>query len=217
MKKFLLCLTALSLFMALGCNKDTQTETAASASETKKNTPKLDTIKLDLSSMDCEKIDINEDGKIDQKIYSKNGVTQCVVRDLNFDGVTDMTEFYRDGIHYRDEIDLDFDEICDLIVTYENGVAVKKEYSYDFDSNRHGIQFFDSNGNRTEVRRDNDGDGKYDTIEHYRPGEDEPYRVDSTLKAEKSETDKNIKTDNNNENSDNTVSPESQGTNETAK
>lgn len=179
MRKILLFLTVFCLLTALGCSKNNESKTAADAAADDENEHKLDTLQIDTSVLDCEKIDINNDGKIDQTIYSKDGVLQVVIRDLNFDGVTDMTEFYKDGVHYRDEIDLDFDAKCDLIVTYENEKPVKKEFSHDFEENQHGTQFFDTKGNRTEIRRDNDSDGDYDVIEYYHPGEDEPYKVEN--------------------------------------
>ncbi len=164
----------LCMFMAFGCNKDKDVKSA-----TGDDASKLQTVELSTSGLELEKIDINNDGKVDQQVYSKDGKPKYIIRDFNFDGLTDMIEFYDDnGKHTRDEIDLDYDGNCDLIVTYENEVVKKKEFSIDFESNRHGIQMFDAQGNRTEIRRDTDHDGVIDTIEYYNAGEDEPYKVD---------------------------------------
>ena len=160
--------------MLIGCNKDKDVNSASA-----EDAAKLHTTELKVSGLDLEPIDINNDGKVDQQVYSKDGVPKYIIRDFNFDGLTDMTEFYDDnGTHVRDEIDLDYDGNCDLIITYENDLPVKKEFSIDFEANRHGIQIFDAKGNRIEIQRDTDRDGKIDTIEHYNPGETEPYKVD---------------------------------------
>lgn len=163
-----------------GCNKDRHSKTAA-----EEDSSKLVQMDFDTSGLDVEKLDINQDGKVDQFIYSKDGVTQYARRDFNFDEIIDMTEIYKDGVHYRDEIDLDYDGICDLIVTYnEDGIPVKKEFSIDFQGNRHGTQLFDAQGNRTEIRRDTNGDGILDTAEYYLPGEDEPFKTTPISKTD---------------------------------
>lgn len=145
---------------------------------------KLQTRTIQTEGYDLQKIDINNDGKTDQFIYSKEGNIAFIIRDFNFDEVNDMTEFFEEGKHVRDEIDLDYDGICDLIITYENDLPVKKEYSVDFEGNRHGIQFFDSEGNRTSIHRDTDMDGKLDLVEYYKPGEEAPYRTEPITRVE---------------------------------
>lgn len=158
----------------MGCNKDKDVNAA-----TAENANKLRTTELKTTGLDLEKIDINNDGKVDQQVYSKDGVPRYIIRDFNFDDLTDMTEFYdENGKHVRDEIDLDYDGNCDLIVIYENDIPVKKEYAIDFESNRHGIQYFDAQGNRIKIERDTDRDGKVDSVEHYNAGENEPYKVE---------------------------------------
>lgn len=167
------------VFAGAGCSKNS--EDVKSAADVADN--KLVTQSFDVSGLDLEKIDINRDGKTDQRVYSKEGVVLYVVRDLNFDDKTDMTEFYDEsGMHVRDEIDLDYDGICDLIVTYENEIPVKKEFSVDFEGNRHGVQYFDSKGERTKIDHDYDADGNVDVVEYYNPKESEPYKVDDLRK-----------------------------------
>ena len=166
-----LCAVLLAGFVC-GCNKDKQAETAAGAAN------KLKTQELDTSSLEVKKIDINKDGRYDQYIYYDGDKIRYTQRDFNFDGIVDMTEFYEDGAHVRDEIDLDYDGICDVIITYKNELPVKKEYAVDFEGNRHGTQFFNEKGERIRIERDTDNDGKPDRIEHYNPGEEEPYKVD---------------------------------------
>lgn len=167
------------------CSKDNDAKTAASEAD---NT-QLKTKALDLSNVDKESIDINDDGKIDQTRYFvtlKNDEKQLkyVTHDINFDGIIDITEFYEDNFRVRDEIDLDYDGVCDLIISYKNGVISKKEYSVDFEGNRYGVQIFDENGNRVQIQRDTNNDGKMDVIEYYNPGEDEPYKVDDAAQKE---------------------------------
>lgn len=171
MKNLTILFTILCVLLTCGCNKDNKSKTAA------EDSTKLNPLELKTSGMDVEKVDINKDGIVDQQIYTKDDVVQYVIRDFNFDGLTDMTEFYEDGVHYRDEIDLDYDGICDLIVTYKDGVPIKKEYSIDFQGNKHGTQYFDSQGNRTEIHRDTNNDGVPDVIDHYKAGEDTPYNT----------------------------------------
>ena len=162
----------LLVVFAFGCNKNNDDEV--------KDPTKLQTQKIKTTGLNKEEIDINGDGKPDQFVYTKDNEIRYAQRDFNFDQVIDMTEFYNDdGDHVRDEIDLDYDGIVDLIITYKNDLPVKKEYSIDFEGNRHGVQIFDANGNRTEVRRDTNRDGKVDIIEHYNPGEGEPYKTEN--------------------------------------
>lgn len=177
-KAFYFVLVAM-IFAGTGCSKNS--EDVKSAADAVGN--KLVAQDYDVSGLDLESIDINNDGKTDQRIYSKNGIVQYVVRDLNFDGKTDITEFYDEaGRHTRDEIDLDYDGICDLIVSYEDEKPLKKEFSVDFEGNRHGIQYFDANGNRTKIDHDYDADGNVDVVEYYHPNESEPYKVDDLRK-----------------------------------
>ena len=166
----------LAMFLALtGCNKNS--EEVKSAADVAEN--KLQQQTFDVTGLELEEIDINGDGRADQRVYSQEGVVLYVVRDLNFDGKTDITEFYDvTGARSRDEIDLDYDGVCDLIVTYENDKPVKKEFSVDFEGNRHGVQLYDSNGNRTQINHDYDADGNVDVIEFYHPKESEPYKVE---------------------------------------
>lgn len=163
-----------------GCSKNS--EEVKSAADVADNN-KLVSQSFDVTGLDLEKIDINNDGKTDQRVYSKDGKVQYIVRDLNFDDKTDITEFYDEsGMRVRDEIDLDYDGICDLIVTYENEVPVKKEFSVDFEGNRHGVQYFDAKGDRTKIDHDYDADGNVDVVEYYNPKESEPYKVDDLRK-----------------------------------
>lgn len=163
---------------------------AACSSSNSKNDPnsaasskvKLNVLEMKTSGLDQEAFDLNEDGINDQVRYiarGKNGADEVryVTHDINFDGIIDITEFYEDGSHVRDEIDLDFDGVCDLVVKYKNGVVYSKEYSLDFEGNRHGIQFFNENGQRISIQRDTDGDGRLDTVESYEPDADEPYKI----------------------------------------
>ena len=172
MRKLTLIFFLISLCLTASCSKNESSETAAELSN------KLQTQSYSTSGLDLEQLDINKDGKVDQRIYSKNGVVQYAVRDLNFDNIQDMTSFYENGQLVRDEIDLDYDGICDVIVTYNNGVPVKKEFSTDFEGNRHGIQYFDTQGNRTEIHRDTNNDGMIDLIEYYHPNEEQPYKTE---------------------------------------
>lgn len=165
-------MTFLIAVLTFSCNKDNDVKSAAETDQTKLQTQEIDT-----SSFDLQKVDINNDGKIDQFVYTKDNVIQYAQRDFNFDGLIDMSEFYENGVHIRDEIDLDYDGVCDLIVTYQNDKPVKKEYSVDFEANKHGTQIFDANGNRTEIHRDTNTDGVVDTIEYYKPNETEPYKI----------------------------------------
>lgn len=163
------------IFVALSswaCSKGQDVNSAAGSASNKLQTQEVDT-----SSYDLQKIDMNNDGKVDQYVYTKDGVLQYAQRDFNFDGLIDLSEFYENGSHTRDEIDLDYDGVCDLIVTYQNDKPVKKEYSVDFEGNRHGTQFYDANGHRTEIHRDTNNDGTVDTIEFYNPNETEPYKI----------------------------------------
>lgn len=173
MRKIILFITAAAMLTAVGCNKKSET-----TSVTESTLKKLETQKLSTFGLDVQKVDMNNDGKPDQTIYTKDGVLQYAVRDFNFDGVKDMTEFYENGVHVRDEIDLDYDGICDVIVTYQNGLPVKKEFSIDFEGNRHGTQYFNSEGKRTEIHRDTNNNGVEDTIEYYNPDEDTPYKTE---------------------------------------
>ncbi|MCL2325765.1 MAG: hypothetical protein FWC40_04610 [Proteobacteria bacterium] len=162
--------------MLCACSKESSKLSPESPTESRK----LQTHKLDLSGLVVETLDINQDGIPDQWRYStKEGQLRYVLRDINFDGIIDMIEFHENSQHVRDEIDLDFDGICDLIITYQDGRVVLKDYSPDFKGYRYGQQIFDSQGHRIEVRRDTNGDGTFDTVEHYRPGEEEPYRIDN--------------------------------------
>lgn len=157
------------------CSKEQEVQTAV---EIKNNiSGKLQTAEIDTSVFELQKVDINNDGKVDQYVYTKEGVIQYAKRDFNFDNLIDLTEFYENGEHMRDEIDLDYDGVCDLIVTYKNGIPQRKEYSVDFEANRHGVQIFDAEGNRIEIHRDLNADGHVDTIEFYKPNEKEPYKI----------------------------------------
>lgn len=175
----------LQAFVTMSCSKDNEVKTAASEPDD----TRLKTKALDLSNVSKEAIDINDDGKIDQTRYFvtlKNDEKQLkyVTHDINFDGIIDITEFYEDNVRVRDEIDLDYDGVCDLIISYKNGVISKKEYSVDFEGNRYGVQLFDEKGNRVQIQRDTNNDGKMDVIEYYNPGEDEPYKVDDAAQIE---------------------------------
>ena len=175
----------LQVFVTMSCSKDNEVKTAASEPDD----TRLKTKALDLSNVSKEAIDINDDGKIDQTRYFvtlKNDEKQLkyVTHDINFDGIIDITEFYEDNVRVRDEIDLDYDGVCDLIISYKNGVISKKEYSVDFEGNRYGVQLFDEKGNRVQIQRDTNNDGKMDVIEYYNPGEDEPYKVDDAAQIE---------------------------------
>ena len=174
----LLMLVAACCFAA--CSSSNSKNDSKSAASSK---VKLDVLDMKTSGLDKEEFDLNEDGQIDQVRYIARGKNEAddqvryVTHDINFDGVIDITEFYEDGSHVRDEIDLDFDGICDLVVKYKNGVVYSKEYSLDFEGNRHGIQFFNENGQRISIQRDTDGDGRLDTVESYEPDAEEPYKV----------------------------------------
>lgn len=172
MKRACLC-SLIIAFLACSCNKDGKVESAA-----QKGKDKLQMQELDKSGLDLEEVDINGDTAPDQWVYSQGGALRYVQRDFNFDGIVDLTEFYDKGDRVRDEIDLDYDGIVDLVVTYKNGVPVRKEYSVDFEGNRHGVQYFDEKGNRTQIHRDANGDGKLDTIEYFEPGSDVPVKVE---------------------------------------
>ncbi len=169
MKKIGLCALIAACFLG-ACGKENAVENA---------TGKLRTQPLNTKGLETETIDINGDTAPDQWIYKQGSAVRYAQRDFNFDGVIDMTEFYEDGQHVRDEIDLDYDGIVDLIITYKNGIPAIKEYSVDFEGNRHGVQIFDEKGNRSEIRRDADGDGVLDTAEYYEPGSDEPSKIES--------------------------------------
>ncbi|MBQ9816541.1 MAG: hypothetical protein IJM59_03585 [Proteobacteria bacterium] len=172
MRQFILFLFVAALCISTGCSKDNKSNTAADADKTRLQTQSMDTFGLDL-----EQIDINHDGVIDQRIYTKNGELRYAVRDLNFDNIEDMREFYENGQHVRDEIDLDYDGNCDLIITYQNDVPIKKEFSIDFQSSHYGTQYY-SSSQKTEVHLDTNSDGNMDTVEYYRPGEQEPYKTE---------------------------------------
>ena len=166
---------ALVAVLAPGCDKNKNSNSAADAN-------KLVQQELDKDGLRKVAIDINKDGRYDQYIYyTDDDQMKYAQRDFNFDGFVDMTEFYDGGKHVRDEIDLDYDGICDLIITYENDLPVRKEYAVDFEGNRHGVQYFDANGNRIRIERDTNTDGRPDRIEYYNPNEEEPYKVDQSF------------------------------------
>ena len=171
-RNFILVTICLLISFLWACSQDKDVN---SASET--DTIKLQTQKVDTSSFDLQKVDINNDGRVDQFFFTKDGVIQYAQRDFNFDTLIDMSEFYENGVHVRDEIDLDYDGVCDLIVTYQNDKPIKKEYSVDFEANRHGTLIFDANGNKIEVHRDTNTDGTVDVIEYYKPNANEPYKI----------------------------------------
>ena len=173
MKRIGLCTLIFACFLC-SCNKDESGEKA-----TQKDTGKLQTQALEREGLDVETLDINGDTEPDQWIYKRDGAVRYIQRDFNFDGIIDLTEFYEGSKRVRDEIDLDYDGIVDLIVTYKNEVPVRKEYSVDFEGNRHGVQYFDEKGNRTQIHRDTNGDGKLDTIEYFESGSESPVRVEA--------------------------------------
>jgi len=165
----------IALLLCASCSKKTSKLSPESVIESRK----LQTHSIDLSGLVAETLDINQDGLPDQwRYYTKEGELRYVFRDINFSGAIDMIEVYENSQHVRDEINIGSDGICEFIVTYKDGRVVMKDFSPDYKGYRYQ-QIFDSQGHRTEVRRDTNGDGTFDIVEHYRPGEEEPYRIDN--------------------------------------
>ena len=132
-----------------------------------------------------EEFDINKDGKYDQiYYYDKNKKLFLISRDLNFDGLIDVYEIYENDQHTQSILDLNYDGVFDLVNYYENEKLTKKHISADFNATSYAIQYFDQNGELVKMEKDTNADRKIDTWEHYRPGQEKPYKIELDTNAD---------------------------------
>jgi hypothetical protein len=123
--------------------------------------------------------------------------------DTNGDGQIDQWEYYEADVLTRLEKDRDYDERVDHWVTYQDGKAVRAEFDTNGSGKADQHEFYDADGALQLVTSDEDGDGnpdqwqtyeqgtvarieydqngdgRPDQWEHFKPGSDEPYKVES--------------------------------------
>lgn len=106
--------------------------------------------------------DGNRDGIADRTAYSNQGVMTRVVTDLDFDGKVDSWLDLRGGKSSVEERDLDGDGIVDLSIVYKFDRPVR-EYYKNHTGVIIGVAFFERGYGGREYR-DLDNDGKFESL-----------------------------------------------------
>jgi hypothetical protein len=109
-----------------------------------------------------EKVDVNDDGKMDVVRVGASERATCRSVDFNFDGIVDWFVYFDDtGKERRRESDFDRDGRIDEVTTFESGIVRRKERETNNDGK---IDTWDTyaDGRLAKTERDSDGDGTID-------------------------------------------------------
>lgn len=130
---------------------------------------------LDDKGLIVEENDIDGDGRVDHRVYSRvKGDPSTRVRaewDINHDGNIDVWQFFDShGELAQEGLDLDWDGRIDVIHYFEDGKLARKEVATNFQGQMTIRKHYDAAGSLTMIEQDTDDDGKFDTWEFYEKG-----------------------------------------------
>ncbi|MGQ0506396.1 MAG: hypothetical protein ACT4TC_13875 [Myxococcaceae bacterium] len=116
----------------------------------------------DIDKLVRKELDINWDSKVDiTRTYGDNEAIDKEALDLDFDGKVDQRNYYEKGVIVRKDRDLDYNGKPDLWIYFEKGKIERKERDTNGDSKVDYWEYWEGD-HVDRIGEDSDGDGNVD-------------------------------------------------------